>query len=236
MIKILANMFVSYLANASDHSTMRRLTIEIPCTDFSRLDPILQVQKVRSEEILYVKLNHQECAIVLKIEFNEPTARIEEVLLARDRLVEARLLGQEKEGVYLYYLKLNPPRGGALDLALLAECFCESFEIRDGLVKMAFLGSVQQLNAPLRHLEDKGIPYTTTSVSDVEFSSRSPMRHLTDKQQRMLIAAYALGYYDVPKKISLAQLADRLDLAPSTVDVHLRKAERRLLDCILNKT
>ena len=229
-------MFVSYLQHALDRSPMRRLAIEIPCSDFSRLNPTVQAQKVRSMEILHLfKLNRQESDIVLRIEFSDPTVRIEEVLSSPGWLVEERPLGHEKEGVHLYRIRIKAPRGGGFDLALLPECYCDSYEIRDGMVKMTFLGSVRQLNAPLRYLEGKGIPYTVASVNEVQFSSRSPMRHLTDKQQNALIAAYALGYYDIPKKISLAQLAERLDLARSTLDVHLRKAEQRLLDSIVNE-
>lgn len=42
--------------------------------------------------------------------------------------------------------------------------------------------------------------------------------------------------YDVPRKISLTQLAERLNLALSTLDVHLKKAERRLLSHIINES
>jgi predicted DNA binding protein len=48
--------------------------------------------------------------------------------------------------------------------------------------------------------------------------------------------AYTLGYYDIPKKIGLVQLAERLDFSHSTLDMHLRKAERRLLSHIMNES
>ena len=48
--------------------------------------------------------------------------------------------------------------------------------------------------------------------------------------------AHNLGYYDVPRKISLVQLAERFDLALSTLDVLLRRAERRLLNHIMNES
>jgi len=48
--------------------------------------------------------------------------------------------------------------------------------------------------------------------------------------------AHKLGYYDVPRKISLVQLAEKLDLARSTLDARLRKAERRLLSHLINQS
>jgi len=43
-------------------------------------------------------------------------------------------------------------------------------------------------------------------------------------------------YCDIPKKIGLAQLAEKLDIAYSTLDVQLRRAERRLLNHMMNES
>ena len=72
--------------------------------------------------------------------------------------------------------------------------------------------------------------------TDAQFPPHSPLKCLTEKQRRVFITAYTLGYYDIPKKIGLVQLAERLDLAYSTVDVQLRRAERRLLNHIMNES
>jgi predicted DNA binding protein len=46
--------------------------------------------------------------------------------------------------------------------------------------------------------------------TDAQFPTHSPLNRLTGKQQRVFVTAYSLGYYDVLKKISLVQLAERL--------------------------
>jgi predicted DNA binding protein len=66
--------------------------------------------------------------------------------------------------------------------------------------------------------------------------SNSPLSRLTEEQRRPLMTAYMLGYCDVPKKIGLVQFAERLDLAYSTLEAHLRKAERLLLSYIINES
>jgi predicted DNA binding protein len=38
-----------------------------------------------------------------------------------------------------------------------------------------------------------------------------------------------MGYYDIPRKITSEELAERLGLVGSTVVEHLRKAEQRLM-------
>jgi predicted DNA binding protein len=51
----------------------------------------------------------------------------------------------------------------------------------------------------------------------------------------VLIAAYKLGYYDVPRRITSEELAKKLDPVKSTLSAHVRKAERRLLTEMLNE-
>ena len=49
----------------------------------------------------------------------------------------------------------------------------------------------------------------------------------------MLLTAYALGYYDVPRRISSDDLSGHLKVDKSTLVEHLRKAERKLIGSII---
>jgi predicted DNA binding protein len=51
----------------------------------------------------------------------------------------------------------------------------------------------------------------------------------------VLRAAYTLGYYDVPRKISSHELGIRLKIGSSTLVGHRRRAERRLLAELFGK-
>lgn len=51
----------------------------------------------------------------------------------------------------------------------------------------------------------------------------------TDRQRAALEAAVALGYYDVPRTATVADVAAELDCAPSTAGELLRKAEAAIL-------
>jgi predicted DNA binding protein len=114
--------------------------------------------------------------------------------------------------------------------------FSLPYEIRGGKVRVTFLGSAKQVRDFIKRFEDAGVRYRVVSLTDAQFSPHSPLNRLTEKQRRALITAYTLGYYDVPKKIGLVQLAERLDRAHSTLDVQLRRAERRLLYHIINES
>jgi len=217
---------------------MRRLIVEISSRAFSKFVPEKPLQKVKSAEILhFLRFDHQEVALIARVEFNKPDVRIEDVL--RDHLISAQLLEQEKEtGICTYFIKakLSHAINGAPDLTTAGVYFSLPYEVTDGKIKITTFGSAKQVRDFIKLLEEIAIPYRVVSLTDAQFLPHSLISRLTEKQRKALITAYALGYYDIPKKIGLVQLAERLDLSRSTVNMQLRRAERRLLNHIMNES
>ena len=223
---------------------MRRLIVEISSRAFSKLDPENPLQKIRSIEVLhFLKVDRQEVALIAKVEFNKPDVSIKDIL--PNDLVETQLLEHEKEkGVYTYFMKARPSQSvhvhGGTDLTAGGGYFSLPFEVKDGKVKITFLGTAKQVKDFIRLFEELcdsvGARSRVISHTDAQFPPHSPLSRLTEKQRRVLIMAHKLGYYDIPKKIRLVQLAEKLDLAYSTVDMQLRRAERRLLNHIMNES
>jgi len=58
---------------------------------------------------------------------------------------------------------------------------------------------------------------------------------LTDRQREALTAAYEMGYYEEPREISFGDVADELDIAPSTANELLRRAEAVLVDAVITE-
>lgn len=56
---------------------------------------------------------------------------------------------------------------------------------------------------------------------------------LTDRQREVLRTAYDMGYYDVPRTVSTADVAAELDLDASTVAEHLQRGERNVFSQLL---
>jgi predicted DNA binding protein len=71
-----------------------------------------------------------------------------------------------------------------------------------------------------------------TSIDTTE-GGASLLSKLTPRQRQMLLTAYALGYYDVPRRISSDDLSKHLKVDKSTIVEHLRKAERKLIGSII---
>jgi len=218
---------------------MRRLIVEVSSKAFWKLFPERPIQKIRSMEVLhFLRLDYKEAAMILRVEFSEPNVSIEEVFpgdLAEVQLLErekGKERGKESE-FYTYFIKTLRPRP---DITAVGGYVSLPYEIRGGKVRVTFLGSAKQVRDFIKLFEDAGVRTRIISHTDAQFSAYSPLNRLTEKQRRVFITAHKLGYYDVPRKIRLEQLAERLDLAHSTLGVQLRRAERRLLNHIMTES
>jgi len=60
------------------------------------------------------------------------------------------------------------------------------------------------------------------------YKRRSPI--LTEKQETALWLALEAGFFDYPKKISIRELSQRLEVSPSTLSEMMRRGIRRLLE------
>ena len=66
------------------------------------------------------------------------------------------------------------------------------------------------------------------------YAGRSdPLEKLTDRQREVISLAHQVGYYDVPRQVSIDDIATEIELDPSTVAEHLQRAERNLLTDLL---
>jgi predicted DNA binding protein len=132
----------------------------------------------------------------------------------------------------LVYVHLQPPTSvrGFVELPRRHEVFFE-FPIestRDGRLRVVMVG---ETNAVLgRALAD--VP-ADLEVSVERFGAyrdepRSVGDMLTDRQREVLRAAVEAGYYEVPRRATHRDVAERLGLSVGTVSEHLQKAEARV--------
>lgn len=59
---------------------------------------------------------------------------------------------------------------------------------------------------------------------------------LTDRQQEALEAAYRSGYFEWPRDSTAEDVAEALDISPSTLHSHLRKAEGSLFEALFDRS
>jgi predicted DNA binding protein len=97
----------------------------------------------------------------------------------------------------------------------------------DGDAMFTVLGDSDDLRAMVTGLPDR-VDATIDRVGEYDHHL-SPDAALTNRQRDVVATAVDLGYYEVPREATLADVADALDVAASTVSDHLRKAESAVM-------
>lgn len=97
----------------------------------------------------------------------------------------------------------------------------------DGEAVFEVLGDPEDLRGLLAELPER-VDATVERAGEFD---RHPSRAatLTARQREVVATAVDLGYYEVPRTATLADVAAELDVASSTVSDHLRKAEATVM-------
>jgi predicted DNA binding protein len=98
----------------------------------------------------------------------------------------------------------------------------------DRSMRFSVAGASAALGRTLDRTPD-GVDVTVLQVRDGASEAVGPGGGLSDRQREAVAAALAAGYYEEPREATVADVADRLDRAPSTAAEHLRKAESALV-------
>lgn len=104
--------------------------------------------------------------------------------------------------------------------------------LTDHGMKISFVGPQESITQIVDESTDAGVPMELLALSDYR-GSRDALDSLTNRQHEIVRTAHAMGYYEVPRAASTAEIARDLDIDRSTVSEHLQRAERNLLTAIL---
>lgn len=99
------------------------------------------------------------------------------------------------------------------------------FEVKDGSDEWLLISERDQADRFVKDLRGHGVK--ADIVSSREYH---PHASLTDRQREMMEAAIDQGYYEVPRRVTLTHLAERLHVAKSTLSETLARGERHLLE------
>lgn len=145
------------------------------------------------------------------------------------------LLDADGEDFHLYlHLEPGDPAKTLMNLAekyaLMLDTPIE-YTGRNSL-SMTIIGSHEMLQQALDELPDD-LTINVDQVGTYSPDRRDTLSMLTDRQLEVFRTAVELGYYEIPRRTTHEDIADRLECAPSTVDEHLRKAESRVLQTLV---
>jgi HTH DNA binding domain len=103
------------------------------------------------------------------------------------------------------------------------------FRITSGKVVASFRGEERALRRVLRRLDREEFPYKVLRASGRPYPSDAGSPLLTPLQAEMLARAWVLGYYAVPRRITLTRLAHQTGRSAPALGKILRRAEGRLV-------
>jgi len=216
---------------------MRRLILEISEKELTKAGIELPpLAKIKSLELLYfLRQDAEEFAAITRIQFKDNASNLNE-LPKSELLIDAQIIEREKSGAYIAFIRSGPSLSSVLSyIGIEGGYLFPPLGIGGGKVKFSFLGSESQIREFMKKIDALGIKYHVVLLADADFSPVSVLNQLTQKQREVLISAYKLGYYDIPRRITSEELAKKLGLVDSTIVEHLRKAELRLIKHILEQ-
>lgn len=210
---------------------MREATIHIPHKEFEKVglgDFVTLVRDAGLRDITELACESEGCLVVVTVD----ATLIEEALDSVTRLAWwERLSAGEDKAVYLCKITF-PSFDGDLQPLYNPDVSNEQIQVDDGGIDIDLVGSQNDIAREINEYDTAGMSVLLERISDYN-GPRHTLDALTDRQREILQMAYDMGYFDVPRNVSTADVADELQLDSSTVAEHLQRAERNLVGNLL---
>lgn len=138
----------------------------------------------------------------------------------------------EQEGNGLVYTHIRPSESSREIIETIQEhgvIFDYPFEaIQNDTVRVTLIGETNEsLQRALTAFPDE-IDITVERIGAYPSKRRDLSSVLTERQQEILDIASDLGYYEVPRQATHADIAERAGLNPGTVSEHMQRIEARV--------
>ncbi len=97
-----------------------------------------------------------------------------------------------------------------------------------GGLRVTIIGEEGTIREAIEEIPD-GIRITLEGLGEYRPEMRQLSSLLTDRQRELLELAIDEGYYEMPRRTTLRDLADRANISAGTVGEHLRKIETKVI-------
>jgi predicted DNA binding protein len=102
-----------------------------------------------------------------------------------------------------------------------------------GRLRVSLAGDGEAVKRLLQEMTSAEIPFEVSSLSSSRAREESLLADLTERQVQVLRLAHSMGYYDVPKRTGVEEIARLLGKDKGTVGEQLRRAEKHVFDRLL---
>jgi hypothetical protein len=216
---------------------MRRITMEFDYQKAWMLIFGTNSEKVEVLEALRCfKCDAEGLAIICRIRLKDRSITVQDLLMGNGLLTNIEFLYKEKDGSLVVFIEgrsvvpklskdIKPPK-------MLMTRPPDFLDV--DRMKVEMIGKENEIKEFL-HYTNKWADnsFKILGLTSIDTKGESLLSKLTARQRQMLLTAYALGYYDVPRRITSDDLSRHLGVDKSTIVEHLRKAERKLMGSII---
>jgi predicted DNA binding protein len=109
------------------------------------------------------------------------------------------------------------------------------------LVLTLHLEDADRLRTVVDELRDRydgvSVRYLASGAGDADPESVVPvdLGRLTDRQREVLETAHEMGYFEYPREANASEVAEAMNIGPSTLIEHLTAAQSKVLDDLLER-
>jgi DNA-binding CsgD family transcriptional regulator len=216
---------------------MRRITMEF---DYQKAWKWIFGSNSEKVEVLDAlrcfKCDTQGLAIICRIRLKDRKITIQDLLMGKGLLTNIELLYKEKDGSLVVFIEgrscvPKPPK----DIKEPKMLMTRPPDFLDvDRMKVEMIGKEDEIKKLVHYANKWGDnSFKILGLTSIDAKGESLLSKLTSRQRQILLTGYALGYYDVPRRISSDDLSRHLNVDKSTIVEHLRKAERKLIGSII---
>jgi DNA-binding CsgD family transcriptional regulator len=216
---------------------MRRITMEF---DYQKAWKWIFGSNSEKVEVLEAlrcfKCDTQGLAIICRIRLKDRKITIQDLLMGKGLLTNIELLYKEKDGSLVVFIEgrscvPKPPK----DIKQPKMLMTRPPDFLDvDRMKVEMIGKEDEIKKLVHYANKWGDnSFKILGLTSIDAKGESLLSKLTSRQRQILLTGYALGYYDVPRRISSDDLSRHLNVNKSTIVEHLRKAERKLIGSII---
>jgi DNA-binding CsgD family transcriptional regulator len=188
------------------------------------------------EALRCFKCDAEGLAIICRIKLKDRSMTIQDLLMGNGLLTNIEFLYKEKDGSLVVFIEgrsVVPKLSKDIKSPKMLMARPPDFLDVDRM-KIEMIGKENEIKEFLQYTNKwAGNSFKILGLTSIDAKGESLLSKLTLRQRQMLLTAYALGYYDVPRRISSDDLSRHLNVDKSTIVEHLRKAERKLIGGII---
>ncbi len=208
---------------------MERLTATVPAETLGSYGFGNLFEGVERHASHILRMDRRLITLLLRVRPLRPDLLPEE-WLANPAVVRGKFLRGDG-GEWLVLVTVRPSPVVREFLSTFPDLYLHQFTgVRERAIEFSLLGERGRLQSYLAWARGKGLPVEVVRFEPVSSETRDRLEALTPRQQQALRAAYALGYFETPRRVTLRELAQTLRRDPSSVMALLRRAQKRMLE------